>query len=249
MPTVPTAADHLAAVVAAAVKIHRDAFAALLKDGVAPNPEVIGLATQMDTALIAYQVAKAAAMGAPVNQIIAAAQLSLDEGNAEAAGQALRVLSMVLGFTDVGDRADEIERMIRNLRQEVVLAWAIDRFGEIAEPANPIERAERLLEEAIELHQAVNEERPNAKALEAARARAHEIVDHVYSKPPGDVRQEIGGVAITLMAMAQVASVSVADAETDELGRILFTPKETFVARHKRKIESGLARPKDTDNG
>jgi len=67
-------------------------------------------------------------------------------------------------------------------RQERILTWAIDTFGEVAK--NPHERAARLVEEAIEVAQAVG------LPLDTVDI----IAGRVYSRPPGELAQEIGNL-------------------------------------------------------
>ena len=75
---------------------------------------------------------------------------------------------------------------------------------------NGKERALRLSEEALEL----------AQALEVPAETLHKLVDYVYSRPVGEVAQELGGCAVTLLAASTAAGVNLAEALTTELDRI-----------------------------
>ena len=114
-------------------------------------------------------------------------------------------------------------------RQEAVLAWAVSTFGEVAK--NRDERAARLVEEAVEVAQA---EGVPAEVLER-------IVRRVYSRPVGDAAQEIGGLAITLDALAENIGVCVNDAALNELARVLALPKDHFAKKHAEKVADGVA--------
>lgn len=117
----------------------------------------------------------------------------------------------------------------RNERQRAVHAWVGETFGAAA--LSKRERLLRLLEETIELVQ--------AEGLDANAARS--VVDHVFSKPPGDPFQEAGGVGLTLLAYCAIAGFYADNAEIAELQRVLALDPEHFRARHNRKAEAGIA--------
>jgi hypothetical protein len=120
----------------------------------------------------------------------------------------------------------------RARRQSIVLSWVKRVFGnEIA--ASPQERAMRLLEEATEA----------AQAIGVSWKTASDIVTYVFSRPSGDVRLELGGVAVTLMAFCEAIGVNVEDVERDELERALSLDEEKIFAKHRAKIENGIAVP------
>ena len=129
------------------------------------------------------------------------------------------------------------EDVIRDRRQEHVLAWAIRTFG--PEAASPLERALRFLEESVELYQATTHGQRGI-AFDAIK----KTVERVYSRPVGDVRREVGGVAVTLLALCEVAGVRLAEAERDEWGRVQSIPRREFQARHAIKAYQGI-----TDRG
>lgn len=114
-------------------------------------------------------------------------------------------------------------------RQSIVLKWALDNFGQIA--LNRDERAARLLEEAAEVAQA-----------EGLRGDLIcRILNRVYSRPAGQLSQEIGGLAITLDALAENAGLSVETEANRELARILALPPDWWKRKHAEKVAAGVA--------
>src|SRR6185312_5264384 len=75
----------------------------------------------------------------------------------------------------------------------------------------PEQRSFRFLEEALELAQAVG----------TTREEALKLVDYVYSRPIGQVGQEIGGVMVTLAGVATVCAELVNSCAEDELARCI----------------------------
>lgn len=117
----------------------------------------------------------------------------------------------------------------RDRRQEAVLRWATSTFGV---PALSIEeRISRLLEEAIEL----------AQAEGFSPERAHALIDHVYTKAPGEPVQEAGGVGVTLLAYCATAMFSADEAEALEFGRVLAIAPSHFRQRQNVKADNGVA--------
>jgi len=122
------------------------------------------------------------------------------------------------------------ERNARSYRQEEVLQWAKDTFGQIA--SIPRERARRFLEESIEFIQAAG----------MSRQDALDILDYVFrEKTPGNLHDEAGGVAVTLMALCEFHGVKLAEAEADELVRIGNRSPEEWSKRHQAKVDLGVA--------
>lgn len=117
----------------------------------------------------------------------------------------------------------------RDQRQQRVSAWVIATFGVAV--STPQERIDRLIEEAIEL----------AQALQMPAERIKTLVDHVYSKPAGMVAQEVGGVGTTLLALCQSIGVSAEDEERAEFERVLAIDPAYFRARQNVKADAGVA--------
>jgi NTP pyrophosphatase (non-canonical NTP hydrolase) len=75
---------------------------------------------------------------------------------------------------------------------------------------DPVERAKRVVEEALELGQAAG----------LTAADAADLVKYVFSRPVGDPRQEIAGVLVTTLVLAETFNVEAEGALRDELFRV-----------------------------
>ncbi|MBS3965562.1 MAG: hypothetical protein KGZ80_13940 [Methylomonas sp.] len=117
----------------------------------------------------------------------------------------------------------------RQQRQAEILQWANSTFGE-ATASNTGERIRRFAEEAIELVQASGLDK---QAL-------HDIINHVYAKPAGNVSQEIGQVGVSLLGLAEHLGIQADDEERKEFLRISSLPSEHWQARQNAKAEKGL---------
>lgn len=115
-------------------------------------------------------------------------------------------------------------------RQRAVLDWCHRAFGASGGDADVPTRGRRFLEEALELFQANG----------GLHGEAHYLADYVFNRPTGDVAQEIGGVMVTLYALAEVLGLSVEAAEVAEIDRVLSKPIEHFQRRQQEKREAGL---------
>jgi predicted metalloendopeptidase len=135
------------------------------------------------------------------------------------------------GLRSYAEQQAEIASLSSRLdgRQKRVYEWVLRSFGPGA--LNRDERAARLAEESVEVAQA------EGVPLDAMLR----IVERVYSRPVGEIGREIGGVAITLDALAENLGRSVsADAET-ELARVLSKPAEHWRMKHAEKVAAGTA--------
>jgi len=117
----------------------------------------------------------------------------------------------------------------RDQRQALIADWARAAFGE-AEATGIPQRGLRLLEEAIEAFQACGGD----------EAMAHKLVKYVFERPPGEVGQELGGVAVTALALAAAAGLSVDEEECREIHRVLGKPLREFTARNASKNAAGF---------
>lgn len=117
----------------------------------------------------------------------------------------------------------------RDQRQQEIAIWARQAFGEIEATDLP-QRGVRLLEEAIEAFQACggNEE------------IAHKLVSFVFTRPPGTIGQELGGIALTVFALAAAAGLSADEEEQREIHRVLSKPVAEFTARNASKNAAGF---------
>lgn len=92
------------------------------------------------------------------------------------------------------------------------------------------QRAVRFLEEAIEAYQAAG----------GSEYMARRLVTYVFQRPAGTLAQELGGVGVTVLALAQAAGIS-ADAEEErEIARVLSKPIEHFAERNEAKNAAGF---------
>lgn len=80
--------------------------------------------------------------------------------------------------------------------QREVYAWLVECLGQ-ATAGNTRLRTGRFIEEAVEL----------AQAGGLTEQECIDMVRYVYSRPVGDVRQEIGGVRISLAALCTAFGV------------------------------------------
>ena len=113
--------------------------------------------------------------------------------------------------------------------QKRVLDWAVESFGSIAK--NRDERGARLAEEAIEVAQTEGVTEDMIAA----------ITRRVYERPPGELWQEIGGVGITLEALAENAGHSLEDDTEREWQRVLSKSKDWWTKKHAAKVAAGTA--------
>lgn len=94
--------------------------------------------------------------------------------------------------------------------QSEVADWMLTCFGEeIA--ADRIERADRFIEEALELAQTI-------PGFTVERARA--LVEYVFNRPVGERGQEVGGVGVTLAALCNTYDLNIREEWERELARV-----------------------------
>lgn len=118
-----------------------------------------------------------------------------------------------------------------NAFQNEVNCWMMSCFGETIS-SDKIERADRFIEEALELAQTI----PGFTV-----DRAHALVDYVFSRPIGELPQEVGGVMVTLAALCNTVDVDIEEAAADEVARI-WTKVEVIRAKQATK-PTGSALP------
>jgi hypothetical protein len=116
--------------------------------------------------------------------------------------------------------------------QEQVQPWVVSCFGE-GVAADKLERNDRFIEEALELTQACG----------YTKDRAHDLVDYVFDRKPGDPFQEVGGVMVTLAAHCIAHGLNMHEAGDAELARIS-TPEMQEKIRAKQAAKpKGSALP------
>jgi hypothetical protein len=126
-------------------------------------------------------------------------------------------------------RGEFLSLIDRDLRQHRVFVWAANAFGEGHARSIP-QRGIRLAEEAIEA----------AQAAGCERAMLHKLVDYIFDRPVGNLGQEIGGVGLTLLALAEAADESADAREASELERVLAKPLAHFAERNRVKNDAGF---------
>lgn len=124
---------------------------------------------------------------------------------------------------------------IGNRRQQTTANWVGNAFG-TACLYDMRERGRRVYEEAAEL----------AQALNVPREELTRIADHVYSKPPGVVEQEIAGVGVSLLATSSAWGVSFDDVLDTEIERVHTLPIEHFRQKKAVKVAAGISMPNRT---
>ncbi|WFP48538.1 hypothetical protein PL263_10475 [Methylomonas sp. EFPC3] len=165
-----------------------------------------------------------------------AIDLTLDEIHLAKIDEAERALKQSIRHTEILlDRLRSVRKPTKAFsnradRQAAILQWANATFGKRTASVTA-ERIARFMEEAIELAQATHMFPEDIK----------ELVDHVYTKPAGDVAQEIGQVGVALLALAEHLQVNADAEERNELERITSLPKEHWQARQNAKAAKGLA--------
>jgi len=107
--------------------------------------------------------------------------------------------------------------------QERVTPWMDECFGPRIS-ADTSERNHRFIEEALELVQAGGMD----------RSEAHQLVDYVYDRPKGELKQEVGGVMVTLAALCLAQGVDMHDCGETELARV-WTKVEAIRAKQAAK--------------
>ncbi|WP_246710130.1 hypothetical protein [Martelella soudanensis] len=103
--------------------------------------------------------------------------------------------------------------------------------------ADRLERGDRLIEEVLELLQAVDYPRERIKSL----------MDYTWSKPKGEPAQEVGGVMVTLAAFCLAYGLDMHDAGETELARV-WTMVEIIRAKQAAK-PTGSALPQAWPSG
>ncbi|MGV1939501.1 hypothetical protein ACQZ5D_03430 [Agrobacterium sp. 22-211-1] len=114
--------------------------------------------------------------------------------------------------------------------QDGVAQWLLECFGP-AIAADKTERADRFIEEALELVQSVG--------YPAERIIA--LIGYVYARPIGEPVQETGGVMVTLASFCLVHGINLNEAAQLELARV-WTKIDAIRAKHASK-PTGSALP------
>lgn len=117
----------------------------------------------------------------------------------------------------------------RDKRQLRIFEWTKAAFGDV-ESTSVAQRGLRMLEEAIEA----------AQACGVDQEVADQLLRYVYGRPAGQLHQELGGVGVTVLALAAAAGLSADDEEEREVARVLAKPIKHFAERNRAKNEAGF---------
>ncbi len=115
-------------------------------------------------------------------------------------------------------------------RQIEVEKWVIKTFGAVCFHSIE-ERVLRVVEEALELAQ--SEFIPQEKILE--------LLGHVFSKPRGEPKQELGGLGVCMLAYAASKRINCDIMEVVEVERIKRLSPAFFRTKQNIKAAKGLA--------
>lgn len=118
----------------------------------------------------------------------------------------------------------------RNALQRQILQWACQTFG-TETAANTGERISRFAEESLELMQSAG----------MNKTAVLKLVDYVYSRPAGEIKQEIGQVGVSLLGYAEHLGISADAEEQAEFNRILSLPPDHWQSRQNAKAKKGIA--------
>jgi hypothetical protein len=114
--------------------------------------------------------------------------------------------------------------------QRACMSWAERMFGKTV-MRGPVERSMRTLEEAIEL----------AQAEGVHEGRVRQLVARVYSRPQGEVKQELAGTAIGLLLHAQTRGFNLGDLVDAELMRVNAIDPMLVRVKQQAKADAGLS--------
>jgi nucleoside 2-deoxyribosyltransferase len=114
-------------------------------------------------------------------------------------------------------------------RPRAMLDWCHQTFGDVA--LDRVERAVRLLEEAMEL----------AQTQGISPTLVQRLADRVFSRPAGVTLQEVGQVQNLLECLAENLGLCAREAGRREFDRCRAVPQEEWDRRHAEKVERNIA--------
>jgi hypothetical protein len=66
------------------------------------------------------------------------------------------------------------------------------------------------------------------------------LVRYVFSRPVGELSQELGGIGVVVLSVAEAAGISAEAEEVREINRVLAKPIEHFTKRNQDKNDAGF---------
>ena len=137
---------------------------------------------------------------------------------------------------NIVEASKQVDTIMRyGLFQANVEPWMLACFGE--EISNDkVERRQRFLEEALELVQAAGA--PTREVLM--------LLSYVYSRPVGEIHQEVGGVMVTLAALCRPYGVNMHECGNVELERIWTLVEKIREKQRTKPRNSPLPRAANT---
>lgn len=92
------------------------------------------------------------------------------------------------------------------------------------------ERLHRFVEEALE----------PAQASGCSKDDVVQLVDYVFSRPPGDLAGEVGGVMVTLAGLCEASDINLEDSGELELARNWRRTDDIRAKRARKRVGSPL---------
>lgn len=140
----------------------------------------------------------------------------------------LRLIARV-GPKPDSSRRTRTEIVLPHTFQIRVREWLTACFGRNV-ALDRDERLHRFLEEALEL----------AQAGGCNKNDAVQLVNYVFSRPPGGLVDEVGGVMVTLAGLCEASGVDLEDAGESELARNWSRTEEIRAKRARKRPDSPL---------
>jgi len=85
------------------------------------------------------------------------------------------------------------------------------------------------------------------EAIELAQAEGvtydtlADLLIHIWKRKPGEPKQEVGGIGVTLLAYCETKGISADLCEMEEIERIISLPSNYFQARQNIKASRNVA--------
>ncbi len=122
------------------------------------------------------------------------------------------------------------------MREKLSYSWVVACFG-IDRARSRKERSMRVLEEAIELAQACGHKRADCLTQ----------LDQTFAKPTGEIKQEIGGVLVTLASLCGLFNLDMDEIFTTEFARCIEKMEAIRVKGLAKSVIFASVDPEDED--